>query len=236
MTWLSRLLPQSPSLQRRATSRTRQSKGFRALRRQSTLEHLESRQLLSGNMTAGLGLILPGTTTPSAPNLLSVYGDVNYVNDITITENANATVTVANAGTGTKLTGINGNTSANASYTSPVGQPVGKIQVFWTGTPGKQGPMQEIVTVLSNESKSTAPGTLCVTENDANMDSITVTGVTGNTLSLAQGNGCSDTISVTNSTFATTTTCQGNGSGDTTSLIGGSYGATTVTQGNGCND
>ena len=243
MTWLSRLLPQSPSLQRRATSvrnnRTRQSKGFRALRRQSSLEQLESRQLLNGNMSAGLGAFTPylaSLASPPALNTLSVYGDVNSINNITITENANATVTVKNSGMGLAQTSINNNSSQNASYTTPVGQPVGKIQVFWTGTVGKQGPGQETVTINSNEAKATAPSTVCVTENDGNMDTITVTGVSGSSLSLAQGNGCNDTITVTNSQFTQTTTCQGNGSNDTTSLLGGSYGTTSVTQGNGCND
>jgi len=50
MTWLSRLLPQSPSLQRLANHNNRARQGQRR-RRMATLESLENRTLLTGNVT-----------------------------------------------------------------------------------------------------------------------------------------------------------------------------------------
>src|SRR5208337_831169 len=80
MTWLSRLLPQSPRLQRLANrnNRTRQSNGRR---RMMTLESLEGRTLLS-NVVA---LIAQDPTTGA--NTLTINGDTH--NDaFSVTENA----------------------------------------------------------------------------------------------------------------------------------------------------
>src|SRR5271157_555057 len=63
MTWLSRLLPQSPSLSRLAkpNNRTRQAQ---RRRRQATLETLEGRTLLSGVTVSVVGreLVIVGDT------------------------------------------------------------------------------------------------------------------------------------------------------------------------------
>ena len=73
MTWLSRLLPQSPRLPRLADHNHRTRQGQRR-RRMATLETLEDRTLLSGNVTA----VLASTT-----GVLSINGDTGN-NKITI--------------------------------------------------------------------------------------------------------------------------------------------------------
>ena len=83
MTWLSRLLPQSPNLQRLANQNHRFRQGQRR-RRSMNLELLESRTLLS-NVTTSM-------PTPSSP--LTITGDTSNDNFV-ITENTNGTVTVA---------------------------------------------------------------------------------------------------------------------------------------------
>ncbi len=86
MTWLSRLLPQSPSLQRLAghNHRTRQSQ---RRRRMATLETLEGRTLLSN-------VVVTPTTAPNGSVTLNIVGDTH--NDtFTVSENnANGFVTV----------------------------------------------------------------------------------------------------------------------------------------------
>ncbi len=83
MTWLSRLLPQSPRLPRLADQNRRTRQGQRR-RRMATLETLEGRTLLS-NVTVSF-------PTPSSP--LTITGDT-FNDNFTITENPNGTVTVA---------------------------------------------------------------------------------------------------------------------------------------------
>ena len=83
MTWLSRLLPQSPRLPRLADHNHRTRQGQRR-RRMATLETLEGRTLLS-NVTVSF-------PTPSSP--LTITGDT-FNDNFTITENPSGTVTVA---------------------------------------------------------------------------------------------------------------------------------------------
>src|SRR5271166_6145824 len=82
MTWLSRLLPQSPS--QRLANRNHRTRQAQRRRRMATLETLEGRTLLS-NVTAHF--------TP-ATSALTITGDTHNDN-FTIKENANGTVTVA---------------------------------------------------------------------------------------------------------------------------------------------
>jgi len=82
MTWLSRLLPQSPSLQRLANDnhRTRQAQ---RRRRQATLETLEGRTLLSGMVSI-----------PPVVNGLLVINLDSHSDNLNINENGGNTVTV----------------------------------------------------------------------------------------------------------------------------------------------
>jgi len=93
MTWLSRLLPQSPSLQRVANrnNRTRQAQ---RRRRMSTLETLEGRTLLSNVVTSIFaGTLAPLPALPAGAHGLEITTDTH--NDtFTVTENANGTVTL----------------------------------------------------------------------------------------------------------------------------------------------
>jgi len=101
MTWLSRLLPQSPRLPRLANpnNRTRQAQ---RRRRMSTLEALEGRTLLSNVVTN----VSHNPTT--GVNTLTITGDTH--NDtFTVTEN-NATGQITVTGTGSTLINTNART------------------------------------------------------------------------------------------------------------------------------
>ena len=81
MTWLSRLLPQSPSLQRLADhNHGHRARQGRRRRRMANLETLENRTLLS-NVTAYL-----------ATGTLTITGDTHN-DEFSVTENDNGTVT-----------------------------------------------------------------------------------------------------------------------------------------------
>src|SRR5271166_495191 len=97
MTWLSRLLPQSPSLRRFSdhSRRTRQAQR----RRMATLDSLEDRTLLS-NVVTSLIKAADGSFT------LAIAADV-FSDTFTVTENPTGFVTV----TGTAKTTINGSHS-----------------------------------------------------------------------------------------------------------------------------
>ena len=100
MTWLSRLLPQSPRLPRLAdhNHRTRQAQRRRRI---STLEALEGRTLLSNVVTSV-------TTASNGARTLTITGDTH--NDtFTVTEN-NATGQITVTGTGSTLIDTNGRT------------------------------------------------------------------------------------------------------------------------------
>jgi len=100
MTWLSRLLPQSPRLPRLAdhNHRTRQAQ---RRRRMSTLEALEGRTLLSNVVTSV-------TAAPNGARTLTITGDTH--NDtFTVSEN-NATGQITVTGTGSTLIDTNGRT------------------------------------------------------------------------------------------------------------------------------
>ena len=115
MTWLSRLLPQSPSLQRLANDnhRTRQAQ---RRRRQATLETLEGRTLLSASQVLVLpvGALAPGQTT-AIPGQLTIVTD-SHSSLFNINENGGNKVTITPSG----LTYLNNNS---------VGVPITKSQV-----------------------------------------------------------------------------------------------------------
>ena len=87
MTWLSRLLPQSPIRQRLADHNNRTRQGQRR-RRMANLEILEHRTLLAGNVSV----------LPVAAGVLTINLDT-HSDHVNINENGGNTVTVSGNGT-----------------------------------------------------------------------------------------------------------------------------------------
>jgi hypothetical protein len=98
MTWLSRLLPQSRSLQRlNDRNHARRARHGRRHRRMANLDFLEQRTLLTGNVTVG---------QVSATGLLTITADT-HSNNFEITETGGGEVVVSGAGSPV-TTSING--------------------------------------------------------------------------------------------------------------------------------
>ena len=87
MTWLSRLLPQSPSLRLADHNLDRRNRQAGRRRRMSTLESLEGRTLLS-NITA----------TQNGADVVTITGDTHN-DQFLVTVNTNNTITVVGTGT-----------------------------------------------------------------------------------------------------------------------------------------
>ena len=128
MTWLSRLLPQTPDHQ----SASRNSRTRRALRRRaSTLETLEGRTLLSNVTTSVLTAVPAGIPLPALPaggRLLEITTD-SHNDTFTVTEGAGGIVTVS----GNSKTQIN---------SLPVGQAYTTTQAMtdiWVNIPSGVG-------------------------------------------------------------------------------------------------
>ncbi len=92
MTWLSRLLPQSPRLPRLADHNNRSRQAQRR-RRMATLESLEGRTLLNGTVTVG----------PAVAGVVTITGD-GHNNNLNINEHGGSTITVS--GIGTSINGL----------------------------------------------------------------------------------------------------------------------------------
>ena len=113
MTWLSRTRTKARSSSQRNTTR----------RRLASLEALEHRLVLSGNVTTNVQQLMP-----SGAYVLNIMGDVG--NDhITITENTNGTVTVTGVPFGPNATTVDG----SPSTTTPVGETISAINVSLPG-------------------------------------------------------------------------------------------------------
>ena len=148
MTWLSRLLPQNPSLKRAAdqSPRTRQAQ---RRRRMATLESLEQRTLLSNVLVTVAVNMATGART------LNVAGDT-LSDTFTVTENPTGTVTV----TGTAKTLINSShlpfttTQAitNINVNLPSSAHASSDNVTFTGTGTGQN-----ITVLAPGYSTTSP-------------------------------------------------------------------------------
>ena len=108
MTWLSRLLPQSPSLQRLADhNRTHRARQGKRRRRMANLERLEDRTLLS-NITV--------SQDPST-DVVTILGDT-HGDALKVTVNPDNTISVVGTGSPVK-TQVN-NHAVGVAYTSPV--------------------------------------------------------------------------------------------------------------------
>jgi len=107
MTWLSRLLPQSPSLPRLANHNNRSRQALRR-RRLATLESLEARTLLNGTVTV----------SPTSPaGVVTITGD-GHNNDFNINENGGSSITVS--GIGTSIDGLPLGTSVTRSEVTSI--------------------------------------------------------------------------------------------------------------------
>ena len=138
MTWLSRLLPQSPRLPRLADQnhRTRQAQ---RRRRMSTLEALENRTLLAGNVVTS---IVPAPTGGGARQL-DITGPITGAT-FTVTENTTTGQVTVSPGSAATL--ING---SHLPYTTS--QAIADIYINLPGT----GTFTDNVTI-----NQTAPGSV----------------------------------------------------------------------------
>jgi hypothetical protein len=153
MTWLSRLLPQSPNVLRLANNNPRTRQAQRR-RRSLKLEFLENRTLLS-NVT---------TSFNSATSALTITGDTSNDN-FTITELANGTVTVAPGATKI-VTGVGvvaGSTINTLNAPFNTGNPVASISVSLPGSTNFDfisltGPGKAVPTTVGNVTIATTAG------------------------------------------------------------------------------
>ncbi len=105
MTWLSRILPQSPSLRFADHNHHRRTRQGQRRRRMSTVEALEGRTLLSNI-----------TVAQDASDVVTITGDTHN-DQFSVVNNANNTITVVGTGTPVK-TQVN-NHAVGVSWTSP---------------------------------------------------------------------------------------------------------------------
>ena len=248
MTWISRLLPQSPS--QHPANRNHRTRQAQRRRRMATLETLEGRTLLS-NVTAHF--------TP-ATSALTITGDTHNDN-FTIKENANGTVTVAPGATRV-VPGVGvvpGSTidMGSTPFTTP--NAVKSITVTLPGTTNfdfvtLSGQGKTIPTTVTNVTVTATGANLTFAANNVDdsgnfvlSDSYTspvnavlmatVDNSSFATLSITQTGGGPDTTSVelgNDNIPASVYVSEGNANGDSITLDNGdTFGTTTLRQGNG---
>ena len=254
MTWLSRLLPQSPRLPRLA-DQNRRTRQAQRRRRMATLETLEGRTLLS-NVT---------TSFNAATSALTITGDTSNDN-FTIVENLGGTVTVKGAPTSVvpgvgvvPPSTINGSSAAfttshavtsitvnlpgttNFDFVTLSGQgkttpttvknvtvtATGANLTFTAGTTATNGVDDSGNLVVSDKFTSPVNAVLHATVNNSSFA----------TLSIIQTGGGPDSSAVTlgnDSIPSSVAVSLGNANGDAITLnSGNSFGMTTLLQGNG---
>jgi len=260
MTWLSRLLPQSPSLQRLANhnNRTRQAQ---RRRRMATLESLEGRTLLSGGGTV--------TVLPVAGGVLNIYADT-HTDNFSITENGGGVVTVVGGPVTSPVTTHTSINTAVGAPAMPLGQAIVKhnvvnINVYFAGPTSNTVDVVDLVgqgkttpTGIKNVSFQVTSGVPKVTITAENVDnsgtftvndpaplvaigslSTTVSNSTFASLAINQTGCCSAYVELDNDNIpATVTVTEGVGNGDKIVLdkyptSGDTFGSTTLIQGAG---
>jgi hypothetical protein len=251
MTWLSRLLPQNPNLQRLANQDQRFRQGKRR-RRSMKLELLESRTLLSNVSTS-----MP---TPSSP--LTITGDA-FNDNFVITENLNGTVTVAPGATHfVPIAGlVVGSTINGSGVPFTTSSAVSSIIVSLPGTTnfdfvslegqGKTTPttVQNVTVTATGANLTFAAGDMTGVDNSGALVvsdtttsttnavlTATVTNSTFTTMSITQTGGGPDhsTITLRNDSVAGgVVASEGTANGDIITLNGDTFGMTTLLQGNG---
>ena len=259
MTWLSRLLPQTPSLQRRVS--THHNRTAKQRRRVMTLESLEQRVVLS-NVSASFaaGVLTINTdsfnnqfkiteTTAASPN----FGKVT-VSSLAPYTTINSTA--ADYQTPSAVTAIN--VKVNGSFrTSDVIQLVGagktaattvktvNINVGWAALNlsvdgvNNSGAfslttMGKLDASISNSAFSSLSidqsNGCCQATVDLNNDLIP------GAVSIKEGKYSNDSVSIEDSVLGSTLVAQGNGSGDSVSVSTSSVRDLTVNQGDGSGD
>src|SRR5208283_239340 len=248
MTWLSRLLPQSPSLQRLADHNHRTRQGQRR-RRMATLETLEGRTLLSNVVTSITQDAITGANT------LTITGDAH--NDaFKVTEETGGLVQVVGSDNKTQinslpvgqvftttqaittidiniLTGTSANTN-NVTLTSTV---VGKgtIQNVVVSEPGYSATLPAPVLNLTVTSVKNT-GTLSVNDGTPGTYvggtlNATVSGSQFTALTIDQVGCCPATVALNNDVVpGAVSVTEGTANNDSVTATGDDFGATTISQ------
>ena len=255
MTWLSRLLPQSPRLPRLAghNHRTRQAQ---RRRRMSTVEALEDRTLLSsGNVVTSIAKAPNGAIT------LTITGDA-HSDTYSVTENGASlgdTVTITGKLAGSNITTVNSqlsytttlaisdidivipptdvngntNTSANTDTISLTGH--GMVQNVVVSEPGYDAtnPSPTLNLTVTNVNNS---GTLTVADGTPGTYvggtlNASVTGSQFSALTIDQVGCCQATVTLNNDVVpGAVSVTEGTGNNDSVSATGDMFGATTISQ------
>ena len=238
MTWLSRLLPSSPSLNRLADRKYR-PRAPRGRNRTVNLEHLEHRTLLAGNVT-----VAPVDPFGTLVVLLDTHSD-----HVTINENGGNTVTVSG----------NGSTSVNHL---PLGVSVTRfavlnilIEVAGTGqnspvinltqTAGTSSGIKAVELGIGSVSLTNGPdvtfnvtnvhngGPLLVIDTGGQLHA-TVTGSSFTAIIISQVGCCPATVDLNNDRVnGSVEVSEGVANGDTITLENDVFGATLLEQGQG---
>ena len=223
MTWLSRLLPQSPRLPRLADHNHRTRQGQRR-RRMATLETLEDRTLLSGNVTATLApttgiLTIMGDTGNNKITIepSPIAGDIRVIGNV-VANPPDATTVNTRTYTDFVASSI---TSINITMLNGVTQP---------GVPPVQP--NHSITIIGGAPLSTLPGNLTITGGTAN-DTIQISNFTTDgsvVISESSIATTSDKVTLTNVNTGLEKITTGIGS-DTLNLNGGKVGTMTLNTG-----
>jgi hypothetical protein len=241
MTWLSRLLPQSPSLHLAGrNNRTRQAQ---RRRRMSTLESLEGRTLLAGNVTV----------LPVVAGLLTINLDT-HSDHVNINENGGNTVTVSGSG-GTSVNHLTlGVPVKSFQVTSIVVNVAGTSQnspvITLTETAGASSGIKGVAFNSNGVGPTNGPdvtlavtgvkngGPLNVTDKPGGQLHVLVAGSQFTSMDIEQWGCCNATVDLENdSTTAhgAVTVSEGWAPNDSITFHNDNFGATSFTLGNGPN-
>jgi hypothetical protein len=245
MTWLSRLLPQSRSLQRRADHRhDRRGRQGRRHRRTVNLEWLEPRTLLAGNVTVG----------PVVNGVLTIAADT-HSDSFQIAEIGGNQVVVSGTpipGTHTSINGLPPGTSVFRNEVLSIvvtvpgdGQNSPNISVVQSGATSGIGGITFLVGSQAAPPQPAGPDLTLTVTGVVNTGALTVLDIPGGTLNAAvtgsvfssidieQQNCCPATVSLTNDLASGVAVNLGWAQGDSITFHNDNFGSTSFTLGNG---
>jgi hypothetical protein len=247
MTWLSRLLPQSRSLQRRADHHhDRRGRQGRRHRRTVNLEWLEQRTLLAGDVT--VGPVVNGVLTIAA-DTFSDHFDINEVGGSQVVVSG-----TPNPGTQTSINGLPPGTSVTRAEVISIvvivpgdGQNAPVISLEQTGLTSGIGGITFLVGSQAAPPQPAGPDLTLTVTGAVNAGALTVLDIPGGTLNatvsgsvfssidIEQQNCCPANVGLTNDIAGPVNVSLGWAQGDSISFHNDNFGSTSFTLGNGPN-